>query len=108
MGSHADKGRDIFESYYSECHDDPKFRERVKEERIRFDLICAAIAHLKTSRYLGLEDNAAYDIRSAWKLTEEEYILIARKLSSNLKAYHIYDVEIPPEETDNTVSVATN
>lgn len=101
-GFDVENGMDIFKSYYAECHEDPGFRERVKKESLRFDPICAAIAHLKTSKYLGLEDKAAYDIRSAWGLTEEEYLLIARKLSSNLKAYHIDDVALPPEERDDT------
>lgn len=98
-GFDVENGMDIFKSYYTEYHDSSDFYEKAKRNGLRLDLLAAAVAHLKTSNYLGFSDKAAYDIRSLWGLTDEEYIFVAETLFSNLKRYHLEDSGVPsPEE----------
>ena len=107
-GFNADKGRAVFESYYDECIDNSEFWEKAKKAGFRLELMAAAVAHLKTSKYLGVKEKAAYDIRTAWGLTDEEYVFVAAKLSSNLKTYHIEDSGVPdPKEQQAIDDMAT-
>jgi preprotein translocase subunit SecG len=107
-GFNADRAGDIFDSYYSEYSDDPELEEKVKDARLRLHVMAAAIAHLKTSRYLGIRDRAAYDIRNAWDLTEAEYDFVAETISDDPDTYHLEDSGVPAAELpDDTGAVST-
>lgn len=104
-GFNADRAGEIFDSYYSEYSDDPELDEKARDERIRLHVMAAAIAHLKTSRYLGIRDRAAYDIRNAWDLTEAEYDFVAETISDDPDTYHLDRSGVPavemPDDTGN-------
>ena len=92
------KGAGLFSDYYEQYHKDMGLRSAVKAKDLRFDEICAAIAHLKTSRYLGMTDRSSYDIRSLWELTDGEYILVAETLRSNLKGFYLEDSGVTSQQ----------
>lgn len=96
-GFDADRAEFVYETYFSEYFDDPDLK-KTEKSNLRFGLISAAIAHLKTSKYLGLEDNAAYDIRKAWELTKDEYDFIALTLADDAVIYHLKDITVKPYE----------
>ena len=87
-GYAADNAGDVFELYYSECSADHGLEDKAEEAGVRLDVVSAALAHLKTSRYIGITDKAAYDIRSTWDLTDEEYDFVAEAISADPATYH--------------------
>lgn len=99
-----DKDRNLFEDNYSRSKEDNSVISIAKARGLRLDPLCAAIAHLKTSKYLGLEGKAAYDIRQAWNLTDKEYKAVAEKFSYRLEDYHLEDAGvISQKEIDRAI-----
>lgn len=90
----TDKGRKLFEDNYTGSKKDNSVISIAEGRDLRLDPICAAIAHLKTSEYLGLDGKAAYDVRKAWDLTDEEYKAVAEKFSYRLEDYHLEDAGV--------------
>ena len=90
----SDKGRKLFEDNYTGSKKDNSVVSIAEGRGLRLNPICAAIAHLKTSKYLGLDGKEAYDIRNAWGLTDEEYKAVAEKFSYQLEDYHLEDAGV--------------
>ena len=63
-----EKASELFENYYAECFRNWKLCYKATNRDLRFGIICASMATLKTNTYLGIEDEELYDIKRIWGL----------------------------------------
>ena len=94
----TDKAAGLFENYYDEYIRNPVLRPKANARKLRFELLCASIATLKTNGYLGVENEDLYDIKSIWRLTDREYKLVAETLVDNLEKYHLDGTGVPTRD----------
>lgn len=96
-----DKAAGLFKDYYSEYLRNRKLVSKTTGRNLRHEYACAAIATLKTNKYLGLEDEDLYDIKKIWGLEDNEYRVVAELLVDNLKKYHLDGSGVPSRAHQN-------
>lgn len=85
----AGRASDIFKDTYARYKADSGLYSTAKARDLRLDRVCAAIAHLKASKYLGYKWEDAFEIRTLWELSDGEYDVVADILYDNLDGYHL-------------------
>ncbi|MBO7449932.1 MAG: hypothetical protein J6U54_06135 [Clostridiales bacterium] len=94
----SERARETFKKTYADYKADRGLYSLAVARKGRIEELCAAIAHLEASRHMGYEDDQAYDIRSLWGLTDDEYRIVAETLSGDLKGYHLEDSDVPSKQ----------
>ena len=93
-----EKASELFENYYAECFRNWKLCYKATNRDLRFGIICASMATLKTNTYLGIEDEELFDIKRIWGLDTNEYKFVAETLVDNLEKYHLDGTGVPTRE----------
>ena len=68
----SDRIKEWFAAYFAESDND-NYRKFFGENEAEFLKFRAALAQLKTGRYLGCSNVGPYDIKSFWDLSNEEF-----------------------------------
>ena len=90
----------FFMGCFSELLNDPAYSSYTTENGIDRKALCAALAQLKTGRYMGFSADRPFDIKGFWGLTDSEVYAVAAACPQRLLGFLImgYQASETPDE----------
>ena len=83
----GENARIKFAYYFNECIHDEKYKEITDKSGFDYELFCAALAQLKTSKLLGCSNDGPYNIKAFWGLTDEQADFVIANCPDNLGGF---------------------
>ena len=83
----GDEIKERFASFFNECLDDVDIKKITGRTGFDHELFCAAVAQVKTSRFIGCSNDGPYNIAEFWDLSKEQTDLILDILPAPLSGF---------------------